>query len=130
MPSDRTDLGGGRGLGRYGEPIADTYHDQTLGTEGTLITVQDSSAAMYDAAWLRLEGTAHVGEKGRITEYSPGTWFDGRWIPPTRIVNGTVSAHLNVEKAEQIIEALQTWVDRVKHTVDSTWEEDHAETEG
>lgn len=30
MP-DRVDLGGGRGLGRYGDPVTDTYHDQTNG---------------------------------------------------------------------------------------------------
>jgi len=113
---------GDRGLATYGDPIRDTYRVQTRGAEGSTVFVQDSSAAMYDACWLVMEGTAHVGEKARICEYSPGVWFHGKWLPPTRTVQGKVSAHLNVEKAKQVIEALTAWVERVEATVEGAAE--------
>jgi hypothetical protein len=103
----RVDLGGGRGLGRYGDPIHDTYYDMTGELHGTIITVQDSSAAMYDAAWLRLEGTVHLTGPAQ-----PFAGISGGIAP------GRVSAHLNIEKAKQIRDALDAWIARVEGVSD------------
>lgn len=113
--AERKDLGGGRGLGRYGDPVADTYFDQSInGSQGSIVTVQDSSAAEYDAAWLRISGTAHVGEDVEIEEYSPSVMLGDHRIPATRIVKGDISAHLNIKKAKRIRDALDAWIKRVE----------------
>ena len=94
---------GDRGLGQYGDTVKDTYG-------ATEVTVSDSSAAMYDACWLRLEGSAHVAEGVEIEEYSPAAMFQGKRIPATRIVDGFISAHLDLPRAKQIVEELQGWI--------------------
>jgi hypothetical protein len=105
MTIEREDLGGGRGLGRYGSPVADTYHDQLKNTSipgGSLVTVHDSSAAMYDACWLRIEGEAHLrGPVRPLAGLEHG------------IAAGDISAHLNVEKAKEIRNRLDAWIQRV-----------------
>ena len=93
---------GDRGLGVYGEPIPDTYHDM-MPSQGSIVSVQDSSAAMYDACWLRIEGTAHLD--------GPVRSFAGI---PYGIAQGRTSAHLNVDKAKQIRDALDAWIERVE----------------
>ena len=102
MPAERKEFGD-RGLGVYGDPITDTYHDQSGGTRACRVTVQDSSAAMYDAAWLRIEGEAHLDEQPRECAGIP-----------FGVAQASVSAHLNVDKAKAIIEALSAWVERVE----------------
>lgn len=92
----RIDLGGGRGLGRYGDPVRDTYNK-------TEVTVQDSSAAMYDACWLRLEGSAHLSSKPEP--------FVGM---PEGIAEGAISAHLDLSRAKQIRDALDSWIKLVE----------------
>jgi hypothetical protein len=57
----RYDLGGGRGLVRYGPPLHCTY--------GTEITVQTSSAAMGRHAWLRLEQDASCLKSGNASAH-------------------------------------------------------------
>lgn len=94
---------GDRGLGVYGEPLRDTYGK-------TEIVVQDSSAAMYDACWLRLEGEAHLDEDAEIIEHTPATVFQGRRIPATRLIDGDISAHLDLPRAKALRDMLGHWI--------------------
>jgi hypothetical protein len=83
--------------------VPDTYYDMTRGEEGALVSVQDSSAAMYDAAWLRLEGVAHLD--------APVRPFAGI---PHGIAKGRIAAHLNIHKAKRIRDALDAWIKKVE----------------
>jgi hypothetical protein len=104
-PVERRDMGGGRGLGMYGSPVADTYarHSSSLSGSGTRIEVSDSSAASYDAVWLRLYGEAHLEEAPRPFVGIPGG-----------IARSSLSAHLDAKAARAVIERLQAWLDRVE----------------
>lgn len=77
---------------------------------GHVVRVYESSAASAPYVWLNIKGTTHVGEHDEIENYSPGTMFQGKWIPPTRIVQGDISAHLNVEGAIRVRDALDEFI--------------------
>lgn len=110
-PAEREDLGGGRGLGRYGKPVRDTYGKTT-------VTVQDSSSADVHACWLRMEGEAHVGEHEEIEEYSPASQLGEHRIPPTRIIKGNTAAHLDRKRAIALRDSLSAWIETTEEEFD------------
>lgn len=109
--------------------MPDSYSErgfaQYIGAEGIetdygeRVRVYESSAARGPRVWLQTKGEAHIDEHDEIEEYSPGTMFQGEWIPPTRIVPGSLSAHLDVEQATRVRDALDEFI----RTVPERWGE-------
>lgn len=88
---ERKDLGGGRGLGMYGDPVKTSY--------GDVVEVQDSSAASGPHCWLRIHGSTHLS--GPV---SPLAGLEHGVAP------GSLSAHLSVAQARAIRDRLNAWL--------------------
>ena len=72
-----------RGIRGYGAPVECLY--------GSKITVRDSSSADHVACWLNVD--------------------DRSWYSDHQHLKACMSAHLDVERAKQIVAHLQAWID-------------------
>lgn len=91
MSIERKDLGGGRGLGMYGDPVETGY--------GQIVEIQDSSAASGAHCWLTIRGTAHL--RGPV---SPLAGLEHGTAP------GDLAAHLSVTQARAVRDRLNAWL--------------------
>jgi hypothetical protein len=85
-----------RGFCRYGDPIVDDY-------ERITVTVQESSSAMGNFCWLRLEGSAHLR-----ADPEPYAGI------PHGIAQASMMAHLDIERAKELIDSLSSWIEFVE----------------
>jgi len=96
------------------------YYDPVITEQGEKVHIYESSACVVEGddrgpwLWLKIEGTAHVDEDAEIEVYSPATWVGKKRIPPTRIVKGDMSAHLDIRKAEAVHARLGRMIEHIK----------------
>lgn len=109
-------------------PVSDRgffQHLRDFPTEyGNKVSVYESSSAEGPKVWLTLGGECHLEPPEQEPRwYSKPTMLAGKPYPGIRLVDGTMSAHMNLEQAIAVRDALTEWID----TVPERWGEPGAE---
>lgn len=102
MPAEYSE----RGFAQYVRDLPTSY--------GATISVYESSAAMSPHVWISIDGECHMNPPDQEPRwYSKPGMVGGKPYPGLRMVDGSLSAHLDYEQAVKVRDALTEWIDMV-----------------